>query len=362
MRLGIDISQIVYKGTGVARFTEGLVNAILEYDVENEWTFFFSGFRQKLSRDLKKRILARHRLLEWSFPPKGLSLLFNDWHSLGVVPKELRKLDFFITSDWAEPKLKGVKKATVVHDLAFKRYPETIEKNILKTQLLRFELLSRESDLIFTDSVATKNDLLNYYKIKKAKVVTNYPGVEISGKIKKNPSKKPYILTVGKLEPRKNLERLVGSFNRMADANIDLYIVGPKGWQELGKEFEKPNIKIMDFVADEKLYSLYANCLFFIYPSLWEGFGIPVIEAMKMGAPVACSSTSSIAEVAGDAALTFDPLKEKEIHDAMVRLKNDAKLREALSKKGIKNAEKFTWANYYDKMMKSINETLRDSV
>jgi glycosyltransferase involved in cell wall biosynthesis len=357
MKLGIDISQIVYEGTGVARFTEGLVKAIVNYDKENQWFFFFSGFRKTLDPKVKRLIIkSRHKLVEWSFPPKALSLLWNDWHNISIVPKELRGLDLFITSDWTEPKIPGVRKATIVHDLVFKRFPETVEKTILKTQTKRLRRVSKESDLIFTDSQATKDDLLKYYAIEKDKVVVNYPGVEVSKAFKKDTPKRPFVLTVGKLEPRKNLERLVKAFNKMNDESVELLIVGPKGWQNLGDEFDRPNIKILEFVSDQELYSLYNNCLFFIYPSIWEGFGIPVIEAMKLGAAVACSNTSSIKEIAGSAALTFNPLDVDEILTAMVKLKEDKELRKDLSKKGLLASAKFTWKNYYDKMMKSIYE------
>ncbi len=355
MNLGIDISQIVYKGTGVARFTRGLVNGILKYEKKNHWLFFFSGLRQKLDSDLKEKILSKkHRLIEWPIPPKALAQLWNDWHTVGIVPKEFFKLDLFITSDWTEPKIKGIKKATIVHDLVFKKYPETVENNILNTQKKRLDWVAKESDIIFADSEATRNDLLSFYDLKDKKISVNYPGVEVTKPLNTVRRTKPFILTVGKLEPRKNLPKLVEAFSKMGNEDIDLLIVGPRGWQNLDNKFNIKNVKIMEFVSDHELYNLYTSCLFFVYPSLWEGFGIPVIEAMKLGAPVACSDTSSIKEIAKDAALTFDPESTESILLSLKKMAGNESIRRRLVKKGYENAAKFTWENYYDKMMKSI--------
>lgn len=355
MNLGIDISQIVYKGTGVARFTRGLVEAILKYDNRNRWLFFFSGLRQKLDQDLKEKILSKkHRLVEWPIPPKILARLWNDWHNIGIIPNEFSKLDFFITSDWTEPKIPGVKKTTIVHDLVFKKYPETVEANILDTQKKRLELVVKESDLIFADSEATKNDILSFYGLDGKKVAVNYPGVDVVKPLDIIRPSRPFILAVGKLEPRKNIPRLVEAFGRMGNKNVDLLIVGPRGWQNFNVKLNMKNVKVLEYVSDQELYNLYSTCLFFVYPSLWEGFGIPVIEAMKLGAPVACSNTSSIIEIAKDAALTFDPENTENILLILNRMTDDPLIRKSLIEKGYKNAVKFTWKNYYDKMMKSI--------
>jgi glycosyltransferase involved in cell wall biosynthesis len=355
MNIGIDISQMVYEGTGVARFTRGLLKAILEYDNKNHWLFFFSGLRRKIDPEIKKQILRNgHDLVVWPVPPKGLSLLWNDWHRLGIAPKRINNLDLFITSDWAEPLIPNVKKATIVHDLVFKRYPETVEANILKTQEKRLNWVTRESDLIFADSIATRDDLVGFYKLDEKKIIVNYPGVEVTRPDAINNKPRPFILTVGKIEPRKNLDRLVKAFNMMDNRDLDLVIAGPSGWQTLSPDFNRPNIKVLKFVSDQELYSLYTTSLFFVYPSLWEGFGIPVIEAMMLGTPVTCSNTSSIREVAGDAALLFDPENTNDILTALKKMTGDEPLRKELVKKGVKNATKFTWNNYYVKMMKSI--------
>src|SRR3990167_4026697 len=164
MKLGIDISQIVYEGSGVARFTNGLLNTILDLDRKNCWFFFFSSLRRNLDQNLEKKIIARgHKLIKWKFPPTALSFLFNDLHNFSKLFtfnfSLLTSLDWFITSDWTEPPL-PVNKATVVHDLVYLRYPKLVNKNILLTQSKRLNWVKKESKIIFADSNATKQDLI----------------------------------------------------------------------------------------------------------------------------------------------------------------------------------------------------------
>lgn len=353
MRIGIDISQIVYSGTGVARFTTGLINAILNYDRNHDWIFFFSGLRQKLDEVLEEKIKQKgHKVVKWNLPPAVLSFLWNDLH---LKSKFLNHLDFLITSDWTEPNLK-CKKATIVHDLAYLRYPETIDSKILATQKKRLHWVKKESQIIFVDSRATKDDLIELLGIDEKKIIVNYPGIE---NLPKSPNTqnlpKSFILTVGKIEPRKNIKRLVKAFEKI-ETDLYLYIVGTRGWEDLDNL--PANVKLLNYVSDAELYKLYSECLFFIYPSLWEGFGYPVLEAMKLGTPVACSNTSSLKEIGQGAAYLFDPLQIKDIQKALEVMINDEKLRKKLGVEGKKRAKDFTWKKYYDKLMKSLNSNI----
>ncbi len=360
MKIGIDISQIVYNGTGVARFTDGLVNAVLEYDKNNDWLFFFSGLRRQLSKELEKRIVDRgFKLLKWKLPPSVLSLLWNDFHQIKIG----ESFDWFITSDWAEPAVSRTKKATVVHDLVFKRYPETVNTRIRQTQIKRLEWVKKESDIIFTDSEATKKDVIDMFGIATDKIVVNYPGVTVTKPaqtaiketLKKYNLTKPFILAVGKLEPRKNIERLLEAMKQWNNEAIDLVIAGPEGWGNTNFKFKISNLKLLGYVPDSDLYSLYSSSLFFVYPSIWEGFGYPIIEAMKLETPVACSDTSSIAEIAGDAALTFDPNDVNAMTHCINKMSRDKKLRNELITKGLMRSRTFTWERYYNKLINSLN-------
>lgn len=373
MKIGIDISQIVYEGSGVARFTHGLTQAICKYDSDNTWVFFYSSLRRSLPQDVERLIIqSHHKTVHALLPPTLLSFLWNDAHMLS--PEIVTgKLDWFITSDWTEPPM-SAKKATIVHDLAFLRYPETVHKTILRTQKKRMKWVTQESNLIFTDSQSTREDAIHYLKVPDKNVVTNYPGIDDGSIVTKKHSStrtvlneygaRPFILTVGKREPRKNLDRLIQAFVGLGQDEVDLYIVGAYGW---GMDVVDSGIQNMDgahhvkfsgFVSDEKLQQLYTNSLAFIFPSIWEGFGYPVLEAMANGTPVATSNTSSLKEVAGNAAILFDPLNVSSITEALHKLISDDSLRNMLKEKGRKRAQEFTWKRYVDNLINELQTRL----
>ncbi len=370
MKIGIDISQIAYKGTGVSRFTEGLVRSILDNNKQHEWTFFFSSFRNTLDPSLKDKIIARqHGLITLPVPLALLSLFNNDLRFIAKHitnnSKQLTKLDWFITSDWIEFPM-PCKKATIVHDLVFKKYPRTVHPTILRAQETRFKFITKETKAIFTDSQATTHDLQQVFDIDPSRTVINYPGVDVlpplsslqqKNHLEKFDISKPYILSVGKQEPRKNIQKLIDAFLKMkkSSQSLQLIIVGPDGW-DMAKEKSNGTIKFIGYVSDEELATLYTNALCFVYPSLYEGFGYPIIEAMKYGCPVATSNTSSMPEVAGDAAVFFDPQSDQSIQSTLEQITTSEKLRTELSKKGLLQSQKFTWKNYYNILIHSLED------
>lgn len=368
MKIGIDISQIAYAGTGVGRFTQGLTSSILRFNKIHQWTFFFSSFRRQLPIQIEKDILSYgHHLVKLPFPPTLLSFFLNDLHSLSKYLtfnfKLFSDLDWFITSDWSEPAM-NTKKATIVHDLVFKKFPETLPNSIVHNQSKRLSHVMRESQIIFTDSKSTSRDLVAEYGIDPKKLTVNYPGVDfkepLSTKSQENylyeiGLKKPYILTVGKIEPRKNLEKLIEAFKLIRikhDKKLELVIVGPKGWKMNLQE--STDIKILGFVTDEQLSTLYSNATCFAYPSLYEGFGYPVIESMLHGCPVASSSVSSLPEIAGEAAILFDPQNAESIANAISKILGNSTLRSQLSQRGKIRAKQFTWERYYNKLIDTL--------
>jgi len=366
MKIGIDISQTAYKGTGVARFTSGLIDYILETDKENEWTFLFYSLRQKVDSELENRIKKRgFRLIKIALPPSLVSLIWNVFH---LFPLEwiVGDLDWFITSDWIEPKTIKVKKATIVHDLVFVRYPETVDKKILKTQSLRLKAVNKESKIIFADSETTKGDLIKLIGVDSKKIIVDYPGLKLDlpgqkkiaetiGKYKLG--NRPYFLAVGKLEPRKNLSRLIDAFQQLDNPKIDLVIVGQKGWGDSLKrlsESKNKNIRLLGLVDDKELYSIYLKSLAFIFPSIWEGFGYPLVEAMALNVPVACSKIPPFEEIVQDNALYFNPLDTKDILRTLKTIIIQSENSKKLVKNGKIRTSFFSWENYYQKFIKTL--------
>ena len=362
MKIGIDISQIAYRGTGVSRFTRGLVDAILKYDKNNEWVFFFSSLRKQLDYDLKLKIKNRGlQINDYPYPSKLLTLLWNKFH-IFKIDSLIKNLDWLITSDWTEPP-SNYKKATIVHDLVYKRFPETLSSIIRKNQERKLQFVKKESKVIFADSISTKKDLITFLEVDENKITVNYPGVSIiktdtafdQKTLKKHGINKKFILSVGKIEPRKNIQMLIDSYMELSLKDIDLVIVGEYGWGPHIKKYD--NIKYLGYLDDKELFSLYKKSLCFVYPSIWEGFGYPIIEAMASETPVATSNTSSMKEISNNAALLFNPYKKAEIKIAINKLINDSNLRKDLVKKGIINCQKFTWKNYYNKLITQLEIT-----
>lgn len=344
MKVGIDISQTVFLGTGVAVYTQNLIDNLLKIDQKNNYVFFGSSLRRR-----EKGF--------WPIPPIILEIL---WNRLHIFPVEnfIGPVDVFHSSDWTQPPAKA-RKVTTIHDLLIYKFPEyshpktefrvdvfAPSPNIVASQKRRLEWVKKECDMVIAISESTKRDIMNTLGIPENKIQVIYEAVGESFKNYKKIRRggKPYILAVGTREPRKNLERLTEAFQKIRNKNVDLVIAGKYGWGDDNSKFKIQNLKFLGYVTQEKLPELYANAEAFIFPSLYEGFGIPVLEAMTVGCPVITSNVSSLPEVGGKAAVYVDPLNINDIKekiDYVLNLKE--KERKVIIDKGLKQAAKFSW-------------------
>ena len=248
-----------------------------------------------------------------------------------------------------------------LHDLIFRFYPQThkpLNRWFLTLMMPRF---LRAVDAVIAVSDCTKRDAVRLYGLDEAKIKVIHEGVNprfctappeaISVVRQKYGLPKDFILSVGTIEPRKNLTSLLEAYRVLRDrrGECKLVIVGQKGWlyegffrrlRELGL---KDEVIFPGFVPDEDLPALYSAADLFVFPSLYEGFGLPVLEAMACGAPVITSNTSSLPEVAGDAALLVDPTSIEALTHAMRNVLESKQLRDELSAKGYEQAAKFNW-------------------
>lgn len=381
MKIAIDISQIVYEGSGVARYTHNLVEALLKYDQKNDYVFFFSSLRSKLNHQIETAINSKHELKKYRMPPTLLDLLWNKLHIL-PIDNFVGDVDLIITSDWTEPPAK-TKKITIVHDLVYLRYPKTLSPKIVSVQKRRLNWVTRESELIIADSQNTKNDLITLLKIPQEKINVIYPTVshprddnfltpkEHKEILNKYRLTRPFILTVGKIEPRKNIGRLIEAFLKSQLKDIDLIIVGTKGWSAdyyqtglhrralVDKQHAK-NIRFLGFISDKELYALYQSAQFFIMPSIYEGFGYPVVEAMSFNCPVATSNTSSLKEIAEGFALLFNPYDEHDIAKTLIKLAGDKELRHRLAEKAFIHAQNFSSEKFMHNLSNLLNLIEKD--
>lgn len=284
------------------------------------------------------------------------------------------KPDLFFSPTHYIPRFSPIKRIAIIFDLSFLHFPEMFEKRDLWQLKNWTKFSTQNSEQIIAISNSTKTDIISEYGLNKNKIIVAYPGYDRENFIRpiggskfklenvkrKYKLKKPYIIYIGTIQPRKNLIRLFEAVARINDLRV--VIVGKtngegrEGWmyedvlrtpRKLGIE---ERVIFTDFVPQEDLVYLLSGSLAFILPSLWEGFGIPVVEAMATGCPVLVSNTSSLPEVVGHAGLTFDPYSVDQIEQAIRTIISDTKLQQKYSKLGLEQVKKFSW----DKMARTV--------
>lgn len=249
----------------------------------------------------------------------------------------------------------------MIHDLSFRHFPESYTR----AERWRFEMTvpwsARRARRVMTVSEFCKRDIVDELGIDESRVIVTYnriderfcpaSQVEIDDALSALGIRRPYILAVANLQPRKNLPRVIAAWEKLREMEMEvrpaLVIVGKKAWlfeETLAAAAQsrwKDEIVLTDYVAHEQLPPLYAGAAIFVYPSLFEGFGLPPLEAMACGTPVVVSNTSSLPEVCGTAAEYVDPRDVNSITEGMLRLLRDLALREARRAEGLRQVEKF---------------------
>lgn len=332
MKIGIDISQIIHEGTGVSRYVVNVVKNIVENDLENEYILFGYSLRKKDSLDNFCGQFKSKRITKKIFPIPQ-SVLEIVWNQIHILPLEYftGPIDLYHSSDWTEPPAK-CRKITTIHDLSILKYPQFFPEKIVNVHRRKLKWVESESALIIADSLSTKTDCLNFLKIPEEKIIVIYPGIDKrfkpQDKMKietvklKYKLERPYLLSLGTREPRKNIGNLIHAFYLLNNPNIDLLIAGKIGWGDASINYHK-NIKILGFVPDSDLPALYSASSGFIYPSLYEGFGFPVLEAFACGCPVVTSRKGSLPEVGGKYATYINPLSIESISSGIKKVLAD---------------------------------------
>lgn len=334
MTIGFDISQLAFHG-GVVTYVLNLSRQ-LESLPDLKMKYFYSSLRQPYHGGLKNV----HR---FPIPISLVETMFNDWR-LFPIDNLLGPMDVFHSSDWVQPKTKA-KKITTYHDVIPLKYPQWSVPQVVKVHKRRMEIVVREIDLIIAVSETTKNDLINLYPNLKDRIRVIYEGVDEKFKPLphdqveafrtklKLPDK--FLLAIGGVGERRNLDRL-----KQASGGYPLVISG----------------QTIPWVSEEELPLLY-NCAFaLVYPSLYEGFGFPVIEAFACGTPVLTSNVSSLPEIGQSAALYTDPLNIEEMTHQIKEIMEDKDLRQNLREKGLKRAKDFSWNKCADETARLYNE------
>jgi glycosyltransferase involved in cell wall biosynthesis len=359
MQIGIDYTAAVRQSGGIGRYTRELVAALFKLASSHRYTVFAAtgglgktDWRPEIG-DSNVRFRPVPLTDDW---------LHRLWQRLRLpIPVEVitGPLDIFYSPDFVlPPTLRATRTLLTVHDLSFLHYPDAFVPS-LREYLERVVPRSvARADRVLADSKSTRDDLVAYFDTPPEKVEVLYSGVDSRFRPEKAPGEEerlktkygiesPYILSVGTLQPRKNYVRLIKAFANLPLANLQLVIAGGRGWlyEEIFAEAEKygNRVHVLGFVDDADLPALYRGAALFAFPSLYEGFGIPPLEAMACSVPVVCSNASSLPEVAGDAALTVDPLDVNALAQAMMRVLEGPSLQQEMTDKGLAQAARFTW-------------------
>jgi glycosyltransferase involved in cell wall biosynthesis len=374
--IAIDYTAAYEQGAGIGRLVRDLVAALAAEDPDTPYKLFVAGATQT---DLPDAPGANFTWVPTRVTPLWFARLWYRARLPWPVESFVGPVKLFHAPDFTlPPTLPGTRTLLTVHDLSFVRAPET-STPILKRYLDRVVPWSvARADHVLADSQATKDDLIDLYGTSPEKITVLLSGVDVryqpvtdaariqSVREKYDIPKGPYIFSIGTVQPRKNYSRLVEAIHQLGPdfAHVNLVIGGGKGWldapifqkvKELGMSEQ---VRFTGFVDDDDVPVLYSAAKVTAYPSLYEGFGFPIVESMACGTPVVTSNVSSMPEVAGDAALSIDPYDVTALAKALRTLLTDETLRETLVKRGYDQAARFTWKkaavqlkSVYDEML-----------
>lgn len=335
MRVAIDVSQAIY-GTGVSTYTRKLTENLKKIDKENEYVLFGGSLRRQ--EELKK-----YADRVFPYPPSLADLVWNRLHKF-PLEKLLGPIDLVHTSDWSEPPVKNAVKVTTIHDLYPIKFPKFINKKILDVHKRKLYWSFKESKFLIVPSVSTKNDLLNLgIEEERIRVIPEAPDLSKASeaeieKVKgKFGLKGDYIMAIGATK-LKNTEGVIRAFHlAKAGKDIKLVIVGRPSGVNIK---EQRNVRMLGHVSDSDLAPLLTGSEALVFPSLYEGFGIPVLNAFNCDVPVVTSDKASLPEVSGDAAVVVDANNDSSIAEGIVKALRGPK---GLVEKGREQVKKFSW-------------------
>jgi glycosyltransferase involved in cell wall biosynthesis len=358
VHIAIDAHSVGAQLAGNETYAVNLIEALAEIDRSNRYTLYVTKqsavdrFRNRWPNFQVKRTLPHTPLVRI---PLTLSV-------------ELRKNPVDVLHvQYTAPPVTPCALVATIHDLSFEHLPETFKRRS-RTQLrLTVRRTAQKAAQILTLSEFSRRDIIETYAVDPERVFVTPPGAPSHFAPVTNETElrrirtsygiqRDYILALGSIQPRKNLVRLINAYVSLCRDERDmplpqLVLAGKRGWLEAetmraAKEAEvRQDIRLIGYVPDADLPALYSGALCFAYPSYFEGFGLPVLEAMRCGTPVVAGNRTSLPEVTGDAAILVDPFDESQIANALTRLIKNADHRAELRVKGLERAAAFSWRN-----------------
>jgi glycosyltransferase involved in cell wall biosynthesis len=373
MRIAVDGRTIVGDKTGVGIYAERIVRSLLQIDQRNQYFLFLV----QPIKDLRAPNLTTLQIRGYN--RAGSNRL---WENV-LMPRfaARSKIDVYFSPAYALPlfPLTRLRLVTAIHDLIGLLYPETFTPKMRLWQKIFVANASRVADKIITGSEATKTDFLRLYPSAASKTTVIHHFIDEDfrpGHTKEELEKvrrayglpEKIVLSVGTVEPRKNVTTLAKAFALLPDSlrnKFTLVIAGKPGWfvesitAEIARLQLGDGIRFIGYVDRHDLPSLYKLATLFAFPSIYEGFGFPPLEAMSCGVPVLCSNTSSFPEVVGDAAVMVNPYDVAQMAKELERLLNDSGLRDEMRKKGLAQAARFSARKTAEETLNVLEEAAR---
>jgi glycosyltransferase involved in cell wall biosynthesis len=350
MRIGIDARMI--DNTGIGRYLQNLLVHLARIDTHNDYIVFVNAENSRVVQQENIR-----------FVPLKIRVPLYSLREQWWLPWEIRQwpLDLIHYPNFDMPLLPLYPSIVTIHDLIYYLYPDQCPSKIAH-YYARFMLrqATRKASLLITDSEYSKRDLIAHFQVPAEKIQVIFPAADQrahpsqspeTSVVKKYGITKPYILYVGKHHPYKNIRTLLHAFNvhKNIYERFQLVIAGKKDlrrkdlYQEAEALYAGQAIVFTDFVSEDDLFELYRQARLFVFPSLYEGFGLPPLEAMACGVPVITSTAASLPEVVGDAAIQVEPLDVQGFADAMQSVLTDESLWQEFQWKGLQQAQYFSW-------------------
>ncbi|MDI6840307.1 MAG: glycosyltransferase family 1 protein [bacterium] len=339
MRIGIDSRATVFEKVGLGTYTKNLIEVIKKIDSTNTYITYKKAWGVKLCDHFRG----------------------DAWEQIWL-PLKLKedKIDVYHGTVARLPLIKfpNIKYVVTIHDLIPIISNRFCSKQYKIYMGIMFKISTKSADKIIANSYFIKDEIINTLGVEEGKIEVVYLGASgVFRRINKTEAfdkvsklfgiKKQYILTVGNIEPRKNIKSLFNAYKLLKREGYDyqLVIVGPIGWQgeKILSEIKDNDVIFTNYVSIDELFLLYNGAEVFVLVSFYEGFGLPILEAMKCGVPIIASNVSSIPEILSDAGIKVSPHNVEEIKDAIIKVIENRNLREELIDKGIERSKLFTW-------------------
>jgi glycosyltransferase involved in cell wall biosynthesis len=340
VRIVIDVAPLSHPRTGVGNYIRGSLLGLAAVGGNELVAFAPASMRGKRQiRDALSDIKLDRRL---PVLPAAHAVR-TVWSRLGRPAAEhfIGPFDVLHFSDWMYPPQRAGLRSTMIHDVVPVHFPQWVQARTRRMHEAKYRHTADAADVVIVNSQFTARDVADTLGIEAERIHVAYPGLEphFTADGERRGLGRPYILTVATLEPRKNLGALIDAYELLDDLNLSLAVVGASGWG-IQPELDREGIVRLGYTAPVDLAALYRGASVVVYPSRYEGFGMPIVEAMACGAPVVASSHASLDEASGDAALRADPLDPAALAGAIRRALADPA---PLAQRGREHAAQFTW-------------------